>query len=98
MLGSDRGLAPRALRDIKAGVSAGRFTVEDPDLALAIAGGALLGLGNLLQVQPDRDDAKAADVVTEDVLRLLGMTSDDAHEICTRPLPDLSVRQSDSVA
>ena len=36
---------------------AGRFTVDDPELALSVAGGALLGLGNLLRDQPDRDDA-----------------------------------------
>ncbi len=74
LLQSDRGLAPRALRDINAGVASGRFRVEDPELALAVAGGALLGLGNLLAAQPDRDDAHAADVVTADVLRLFGMS------------------------
>ncbi|MGJ6125519.1 TetR family transcriptional regulator [Mycolicibacterium sp. Y3] len=96
LLVSDRGLAPRALRDIRAGVAAGRFRVPDPELALAMAGGALLGLGNLLQAQPDRDDAHAADAVTADLLRLFGMTEDDAREICARPLPDLSVRAAAS--
>ena len=88
LLSSELGLAPRALRDIKTAVQAGRFTVEDPELALAVAGGALLGLGNLLRNQPDRDDAAAADAVTEDVLRLFGLPADEAHEICLRPLPD----------
>ena len=60
-------------------VAAGRFTVDDPELALAMAGGALLGLGNLLRDHPDRDDAHAADTVTEDVLRLFGMPADDAR-------------------
>ena len=55
LLSSDKGLAPRALRDIKAAVAAGRFTVDDPELALAVAGGALLGVGHLLQSQPQRD-------------------------------------------
>ena len=54
-----------------------------------MAGGALLGLGNLLARQPDRDDARAADAVTEYVLRLFGLTADEAHQICLRPLPDL---------
>ena len=89
LMSSDIGLAPRALRDIEAGVAAGRFTVDDPELALSVAGGALLGLGNLLRNQPDRDDAAASDSVTEDVLRLFGLPSDEAHEICRRPLPDL---------
>ena len=93
LLTSDRGLAPRALRDIRAGLAAGRFRVEDPELALAVAGGALLGLGNLLAAQPDRDDAHASDVVTMDVLRLFGMSEDDAREVCSRPLPNLSAGQ-----
>ena len=88
LLSSERGLAPRPLRDIKAGVEAGRFHVDDPELALAVAGGALLGLGNLLRDNPDRDDARASDVVTENVLRLFGVSADAAHAICQRPLPD----------
>jgi hypothetical protein len=48
-----------------------------------------LGLGKLLRDQPERDDAQAADKVTEDVLRLFGMPADEAREICQRPLPDL---------
>jgi hypothetical protein len=93
LLSSDLGLAPRALRDIEAAVSAGRFTVDDPELALSVAGGALLGLGNLLRSQPDRDDAAAADTVTEDVLRLFGLPANEAREICRRPLPDLGSSQ-----
>ncbi|MBW0012130.1 TetR/AcrR family transcriptional regulator [Mycobacterium sp.] len=88
LLSSDRGLAPRALRDIKAGADAGRFHVDDAELALAVAGGALLGLGKLLRDNPDRDDAAAADAVTESVLRLFGLNAEDAHELCRRPLPD----------
>lgn len=91
LLSSERGLAPRALRDIQAGVAAGRFDVEDPELALAMAGGALLGLGNLLRDNPDRDDARAADIVTENVLRLFGLAADQAHAICQRPLPDVAL-------
>ncbi|OBI85474.1 TetR/AcrR family transcriptional regulator [Mycobacterium sp. 1245805.9] len=88
LLASDRGLAPRALRDIKAGVDAGRFTVDDPELALFMAGGALLGLGKLLRDNPDRDDARAADSVTESVLRLFGLSAEEARAVCQRPLPD----------
>jgi AcrR family transcriptional regulator len=88
LLSSERGLAPRALRDIKAGVDAGRFHVDDPELALAMAGGALLGLGKLLRDDPARDDAHAADIVTENVLRLFGLSADEAYAVCRRPLPD----------
>jgi len=89
LMGSERGLGPRALRDITEAAAAGRFTVDDPKLALAVAGGALLGLGKLLQDEPERDDAAAADRVTEDVLRLFGLRADEARDICTRPLPDI---------
>jgi AcrR family transcriptional regulator len=88
LLSSQRGLAPRALRDIKAGVDAGRFHLDDPELALAMAGGALLGLAQLLRDDPDRDDARASDVVTENVLRVFGLSADEAHAVCQRPLPD----------
>jgi AcrR family transcriptional regulator len=84
-----RGLGPRALRDITAAAAAGRFTVDDPKLAVAVAGGALLGLGKLLQEEPERDDAAAADRVTEDMLRLFGLPADEAREICHRPLPGI---------
>jgi AcrR family transcriptional regulator len=88
LLSADRGLAPRALRDIKGGVDTGRFKVDDPELALAMAGGALLGLGKLLRDNPGRDDACAADSVTESVLQLLGLSAEEAHAVCQRPLPD----------
>jgi len=89
LLSSDRGVVPRARRDISAGVDAGRFHVADMSLALAIVGGALLGLGQLLHDEPERDDAETADMVTEHVLVLLGMPADEARRICQLPLPDL---------
>ncbi|BBX67502.1 TetR/AcrR family transcriptional regulator [Mycolicibacterium psychrotolerans] len=89
LLSSDRGLAPRAKRDIIAAAEAGRFTVDDPDVALAVAGGALLGLGQLLFAQPDRDDAQTTDDVAAHVLRTLGMTSRQVQALVSRPLPDL---------
>ena len=99
LLSSDRGLAPRALRDIKAAADAGRFLIDDPELALATAGGALLGLGTLLRQDPERDGALAADTVTENVLRLFGLGADEAHAVCQRPLPDLDAwEQPDSAA
>jgi AcrR family transcriptional regulator len=89
LTGSDKGLAPRARRDIEAAARAGRFTVRDPELALAIVAGAALCLGQLLHDHPERDDAQAADQVTEDLLRMLGVDADEAHDISRRPLPNL---------
>jgi hypothetical protein len=85
---SARSLAPRALRDITAAERVGRFHVADPELAVTVAAGALLGLAHLLHDQPERDSAQAADQVAEDLLRMYGLFSDEAREICCRPLPD----------
>jgi AcrR family transcriptional regulator len=99
LIASDRGLAPRALRDITEGVEAGRFHLDDPRRSLAVAAGALMGIGQLLQDDPSRDDALTADQVTEDVLRLFGLAPEDAHEICRRPLPDIEgLNRPDSAA
>ena len=99
LISADRGLAPRALRDIAAATRAGRFSVDDPRLALAVAGGALMGLGQLLHDQPERDDAEAADRVTRDVLIMFGLPADEAAEICRGPLPDLDeLTEPDSAA
>lgn len=89
-LASERGLAPRAMRDIAGAVQAGRFTIDDPERALAVAGGMLMGLGTLLSANPDRDAGQTTDAVAEDLLRLFGMSAREAHQICTRPLPEIA--------
>jgi AcrR family transcriptional regulator len=88
LLSADDGLAPRARRDIQAGVDAGRFKVSDVDLAVTMAAGALFCLGQLLHDQPDRDDEEAADKLAEDLLRMFGVPARQAHRICSLPLPD----------
>jgi AcrR family transcriptional regulator len=88
LLSADDGLAPRARRDITAAVDAGRFDVADVDIAVTIAAGALLALGQLLHDQPDRDVEQTTDQMTEDLLHMFGLPRRQAHRICTRPLPD----------
>ena len=90
MTGSDRGLAPRARRDIEAGVEAGRFTVRDPELIMTVISGAALCLGQFLHDHPERDDAEATDQVTEDLLRLLGVPARQCQRIIRLPLPDIN--------
>lgn len=87
LITSPHGMAPRALRDIKAANDMKRFTVSDPHLALALAAGAVMGLGQLLLDQPDRDDAISTDSMTERLLRVFGLDSAEAHRICSLPLP-----------
>lgn len=86
---SDRGLAPRALRDITAADRVGRFHIDDAELSLALAAAALMALGQLLFNEPDRDDAQSTDRMVADLLRVYGVPADEADEICRRPLPSL---------
>lgn len=92
LLSADNGLAPRARRDIAAAVDAGRLTVQDLDVAVTMAAGALIALGQLLQDQPERDVDETTDRVTEDLLRMFGVPRRQAHRICSRPLPRLDGR------
>lgn len=87
LLTSDRGLAPRALRDIEQGIATGRFTVADPQVALMLAAGGVLALGQALHDDPSLDDASTTDQMATDLLRMLGVPGDEAREICSRPLP-----------
>lgn len=89
LITANRGLAPRAIRDLQAAIDAGRFVIQDAELAVVVVGGALLGLGQLLHDRPDRDDATATDQITEDLLRMFGIPADEARELCRKPLPDL---------
>ena len=66
-----------------------RFHVDDPELALTLATGALLSLNRLLHDQPERDEAQATDRLGESFLRVYSLPADEAQEICRRPLPDL---------
>lgn len=88
---SDHGLAPRALRDIRDAAAAGRFRIADPQVALMIAAGSMICLGQLLHDDPDRDDATTSDQMTADLLRTFGLTEDEAEEMCRRPLPDIGL-------
>ncbi|WP_280365148.1 TetR/AcrR family transcriptional regulator [Nocardia abscessus] len=83
----DEGLAPRARRDIIAAQEAGRFEPMDPDLAVMAAGGALLGLLQMLDVQPDADAGELADEMTYHVLRMFGMNKRSAQKLIANALP-----------
>lgn len=85
----DAGLAPRARHDLQAAMELGRFDLEDVELGLMAAGGALLGLLQLLEVRPELDDAEVSDRFTERVLRALGVPEEEAREMVARPLPEL---------
>ncbi|MFF2391422.1 TetR/AcrR family transcriptional regulator [Nocardia sp. NPDC058114] len=83
----DEGLAPRARRDIAAAQQAGRFDPMDIEMAMMAAGGALLGLLQLLDRTPDADAGELTDQVTSRVLRMFGMSKEAAERLATNPLP-----------
>lgn len=86
---SDSGPAPRALRDLEAGVASGRFTVADPTVALTALGGSLLALVELRFASPELDGDEAASNLAEMLLRMLGVPPGDARDVARRPLPEL---------
>jgi AcrR family transcriptional regulator len=81
------GLAPRALRDVKAGQEAGCFTIPDAEVGLGAVAGALLGLLRQHQQHPQRLDEGAVDQFAEAVLRLLGVSAPEAARLAALPLP-----------
>jgi AcrR family transcriptional regulator len=87
---SDRGLAPRARRDIQRGIDAGRFVVASADVALVAIAGAVLTHVQVELASPDRFDDTSADALAELLLRMLGMSSRSARAVVHRPLPAFS--------
>lgn len=89
LLFHDDGLASRARHDLTAAVEQGRLDLDDIELAVAMAGGALLGLMQRLDSDEGLDDAEVCDEFTERLLHAFGMDAAAAHELCRRPLPEL---------
>jgi AcrR family transcriptional regulator len=88
LLDAPTGLAPRALRDIRAGQDAGRFTGIDPEVALCSVAGGLIGLLRLCQEHPERMHQRVVDKLAEAMLRLLGVPDDDAARLAGLPVPE----------
>jgi AcrR family transcriptional regulator len=93
LLDAPAGLAPRALRDIKAGQVAGRFTVPDAGIALSAVAGGLLALLR----QPDRHPQHAGhaivDKLAQGMLRMLGIPAAEAARLAALPLPAIGAGQ-----
>jgi AcrR family transcriptional regulator len=90
-LAADTGLAPRALRDVLAARDTGRFTVDDPDVALACVGGALIGVLHLSSTHSTpRAIDRAADQLAGSLLAMFGVEPADVARICARRLPAAS--------
>lgn len=76
---------PYAARDLDRGLQVGRFHVDDAEVALTAAGGALLGV--IRAVLRGRARAMAAEHHAACVLRIFGLTREEAAEVAARPLP-----------
>ncbi|HSO98987.1 MAG TPA: TetR/AcrR family transcriptional regulator [Solirubrobacteraceae bacterium] len=77
-------LGPFALRDLHRGIRAGRLHVSNEQVALFATGGALLAV---MRAVLDGDGPRNADTHhAEGVLRMLGLTREDAAEVARRPL------------
>ena len=86
-LDASRGLVPRALRDIRAGQAAGRFTATDAEIALSAVAGGLLGLLRSRERHPEHVDETTVDQLAEACLRLLGVPGPEAARLVASPLP-----------
>ncbi|MFN8150218.1 MAG: TetR/AcrR family transcriptional regulator [Solirubrobacterales bacterium] len=77
-------LGPRAVRDIQAGIDAGRFAVSDPVVALQFTGGALIG--TIAGIVDGLAPADVDELHAEAVLRSLGLTGAQAAKVARLPM------------
>ena len=87
LLDAPGGLAPRAMRDIRAGQAAGQFSMADTEVALSAVAGGLIGLLRLHQRHPERVEESSVDELAEGCLRLLGLPTAKAKRLARLPLP-----------
>lgn len=80
------GVRAAAIADIAAGVESGRFVDLDPEVHLVVVGGALLGLVRMLATEPGKASPEVVDAVAASALRMLGLNSTAAQEMCAQPL------------
>jgi AcrR family transcriptional regulator len=80
-----RSLGPFARRDLARGIRSGRFHVPNEEVALLAIGGALLAV---MRAVLDGRAPKGADRHhAEGVLRVLGLSAEEAAEVARRPMP-----------
>jgi len=83
-------LGPFARRDLARGIRAGRLRVADKRTALFAAGGALLAVMRaVLDGQAPREVERYH---AEGIMRLFGLSPEDAAEVAARPMPPARVQ------
>ena len=91
---SEAGLAPRLLRDIRAGMASGQFLKAEPRMARAAVSGAVLATLQIALTNPELVDDSACDQLVEQLLRMLGLPLDAARELAHAPLPVVELPES----
>jgi AcrR family transcriptional regulator len=82
-----RVMGPYAIRDIRNAVTAGRYRVEDPELAWRQATHAIVGFSLAVC---DRNILRGKiDEAVVNLLGMVGLNRDEAWEIAKRPCPEL---------
>lgn len=89
-------LGPRASRDIQIGIDSGRFVLDDVSLASAMTFGSMLSVMHDY-LDGDRTQDPSSDFAAM-LLRMVGISPVDAHEIAHRPLPPLPELSADELA
>jgi len=82
-----RVMGPYAIRDIRNAVAAGRYRVEDPEMAWRQATHAIVGFS--LAVCDGKLMAGKIDEAVVNLLGMVGVPRQEAWEIALRPCPDL---------
>ena len=82
-----RVMGPYAIRDICNAVAAGRYQVEDPEMAWRQATHAIVGFS--LAVCDDKLPPGKIDEAVVNLLGMVGVPRGEAWEIARRPCPDL---------
>ena len=80
------GIRARIGDDVRLGMDAGRFEVNDLDLVISAAAG--LGLGVAIDVYEGRLSGHSAEMVAAMILSILGIPDAEAEAILARPLPE----------
>ena len=82
-----RVMGPYAIRDIRNAIAAGRYRVEDAELAWRQATHAIVGFS--LAVCDRKVGPAKIDEAVVNLLGMVGVTRDEAWEIAKRPCPEL---------
>jgi AcrR family transcriptional regulator len=82
-----RVMGPYAIRDIRNAVAAGRYRVEDPELAWRMATHAIVGFS--LAVCDRKIAPEKIDDAVVNLLGMVGVPRQEAWEIALRPCPEL---------